>query len=351
MMSRKHVRALVWCVPALLGVTHAAHAQTTIDGLIFASFRYGINVDSAYSPAAHDNNFDVDRAYVNVRSKSDGGISTRVTVDVDGRRANGNQQTFRLKYAFVGWTPNGKPFTLKFGLQNTPMVGFVEDTWGYRLQGTIAMDRLKYISSSDFGFAVEGGTKTQSVNYDVGVFDGETYSGAPGDNRKDVEGRVSVRLAKSDNMSKTGGLRLTGFASLGKATGGADRQRVEGMLSYQTNNMVVAAEYALTSDSTLASTKTHGRVLSLWAAYRPPQHHYGFIARLDEWDPNVDMEPSVPSLTAGRQARMIGGVTYQLAKNVLLLVDADVLQVSHGHAANAIEAANRSVFVHSEIKF
>ena len=38
--------------------------------------RYGLEKDSSYIPAANQNNFDIERAYLNVRSKMDGGITT-----------------------------------------------------------------------------------------------------------------------------------------------------------------------------------------------------------------------------------------------------------------------------------
>ena len=349
--SRGFGRAAAVAALLLIGLAATAQAQTTVDGLIYANYRYGLTKDSSFSPAAAQNNFDIDRAYINVRSKSDGGITTRLTIDVDGRRAASNQLSFRLKYAYVGWKPEGSTLTWKFGLQGTPLVGFVEDIWGYRMQGPIALDRLKYVSSSDFGIAVEGGSKTGAVNFDGGIYNGETYSSAPGDNRKDLAGRVSFRLKETDNTSKSGGLRLTGFALIGKSTGGADRQRLLGLLSYQTKVLALGAEYALTTDSTAASADTKGQVTSLWASYRAEESKVGFIGRVDLWDPNTDVSPAIPNPASASQTRLIGGVSYQLAKNVMLLLDADVVSVKNGPAANAFEAANRSLFLHTEIKF
>ncbi len=326
-------------------------AQTTFDGVIYASARYGLVRDTSYTPAARENNFDVERAYLNVRSRSDGGVSTRVTIDVDGRRAASNQQSIRLKYAYVAWTPAGSKLTYKLGEQNTPYVGYAEDLWGYRMQGTVALDRERYLSSSDFGLAVEGAWREQGVNMDVGLFNGETYSGAPGDNRKDLEARVSVRLHRTDNASKTGGLRLTGFVLAGHANGGAVRQRTAGLLSYQTSATLVAAELGTTTDSTAASARTHGSELSLFGTFQRPNSRIGFIARVDVWDPDTDRSPAAAALTASRQTRWIGGVSYQVAKNLRVLFDADIVNVEHGPANNTFEAANHNLFLHAEIKF
>jgi len=335
----------------LLVAPAAAGAQTTIDGVIFAHFRYGLETDSSFSPAANPNNFDIERAYVNVRSKLDRGVSSRITIDVDGRRAASNQLSFRLKYAYVTWTPEGSALTWKLGMQGTPLVGFEDDLWGYRMQGANPLDRTRYLSSSDFGAAVEGDWNDQAVNMDVGVFNGETYSGAPGDNRKDLEGRVSVRLFETDNTSKTGGLRVTGFALLGKATGGADRTRLVGMLSYSTKAMTLGAQYATMQDSTLASAETKGRMMSLFGTYDLPDRPIGFMGRVDKWDPNTDLSPTIASLTASEQTRIVAGVYYQVGKNLKLLLDADISSLQNGPGPNAFEAANRSLFLHAEIKY
>jgi hypothetical protein len=341
-------------VATLLGGAVAAPgagAQTTLDGVIYTHFRMGLTQDSSYTPVARQNNFEVERAYLNVRSKSDNGITSRVTIDVDNRRAASNQLTYRLKYAFVTWTPEGSALTWKLGMQNTPYVGFAEDLWGYRFQGTVAIDRTRYVSSSDFGFAVEGAWKEQGVNMDVGVFNGETYSSAPGDNRKDLAGRVSVRLLETDDASKTGGLRLTGYAVLGTATGGAERTRMLGLLSYSTKAVRLGAEVAVTQDSTLANPETKGRVMSLFGAYQFADRPIGLMARVDRWDPDTDVTPTAFAAASSEQTRLIAGVSYQLSKNVRLLLDADVVSVADGPAPNAFQAANRSLFVHAEIKY
>lgn len=344
-------RALVLLPAFLLGATAAVEAQTTVDGVIFANYRYGLEKDSSYSPAASQNNFDIERAYLNVRSKMDGGVTTRLTLDVDGRRANAGQLSFRLKYAYLTWTPEGSALTWKFGMQGTPLTGWEDDLWGYRMQGANPLDRARYLSSSDIGAAVEGAWQKQRVNMDAGLFNGETYSGAPGDNRKDLAGRVSVRLLETDNATKTGGLRLTGFALVGKATGGADRTRTVGMLSYSTTALTLGAQYAVMRDSTLASSETKGRMISFFGTYDLPGRPFGFMGRVDRWDPDTDRNPSVASLVASEQTRVIVGVTHQLAKNVKLLLDADVVSLQNGPGTNAFQATNRSLYLHTEIKY
>lgn len=343
-------RALVLAGACLLVATEA-YAQTTVDGVIYASYRYGLTKDSSFATPAAQNNFDIDRSYVNVRSKLDGGITSRITFDVDGRRAASNQLSIRLKFAYAAWTPEGSALTWKLGMQPTPVLPWQDDLWGYRFQGTSPLDRTGYMSTSDFGAAVEGSWKDEGVTMDVGIFNGETYSRAPGDNHKDVAGRVSVRLMKSDDASDKGGLRLTGFALVGKANGGADRRRTMALLSYQSKATTLGVELSATQDSTLASSETKGRIVALFGTYNLPDSPFSLVGRFEKWDPDTDRNPSAFAEIASEQTRVLAGVAYRLAKNVRVLLDADVTSVQNGPAPNAFEAANRSLYLHAEIKY
>jgi hypothetical protein len=328
------------------GSTSHVAAQVSVDGVIYANFRYGLETDSSFSPPANPNNFDVVRSYINVRSKSEGGVSTRITADVDGRNADDDQLTFRLKYAYVGYQPEGSKIAWRFGLVPTPITWFIESIWGYRMQGSVAIDRTKYVRSSDFGVSMSRAWNDQAVNIDAGLFNGETYSKEPGDNRKDAAGRVSVRLAKSDVSGKSGGVRLTGFGSYGVANGGGTRQRFMGMLSYHSKVIRVGAEYTATDDDGIK-----GRVVSGWGVYNLPDGRLALIGRVDNWDPDLDIDPTGTDLATGTQTRVIAGVSYQLAPKVRLLVDADVLSAQGGEAGNAYDTEGRSLYFHTEVVF
>lgn len=325
-------------------------AQATVEGVIFTNFRYGLVKDQALTPDANPNNFEVERAYLTVRSRSTGGIATRVTADVDSRRAAANQQTIRLKYAYVDWTPEGSPITWRLGMQNTPVVGYIEDVWGYRMQGTIPLDRYRYTSSSDIGFAAEGSWKSNAVTYYTGLYNGEGYSNAPGDNRKDFATRVSVRLLKTDNESRLGGLRVTGYASIGRSNGGGTRNRFLGLVTYQTRALTLGAEASSNLDSTAVSAKQHGRILSAFVTHRRPDSKIGLMARVDRWDPNTALAPATFDALASVQTRVIAGVSYRLNDMSRVLLDADIVNTERS-APNSFQMANRALFLHAEFRF
>jgi hypothetical protein len=235
-------------------------------------------------------------------------------------------------------------------MQNTPVVGYIEDVWGYRMQGTIPLDRYRYTSSSDIGFAAEGAWNSNAITAHSGVYNGEGYSGQPGDQRKDFATRVSVRLKKTDNESRLGGLRLTGYASIGRSNGGGVRNRFLGLLTYQTRTLTLGAEASSNLDSTAVSAKTHGRILSAFAAHRRAESKFGLMGRVDLWDPNTATSPAVFDPAASTQTRVIAGVMYQLAPNARILLDLDMVSTERT-APNAFQAANRSIFLHTEFRF
>lgn len=326
-------------------------AQVTFDGLVYAHFRYGLERDTSSVPDAHQNNFELERAYLNLRSRSAGGIATRVTLAVDGRRAAAIQQSIRLKYAFVDWTPEGSPVTWRFGMQHTPIIGYLGELWGYRLQGTVPISRNGYQSSSDIGLGAEGAWESNAITAHGGVFNGEGYSAAPGDHHKDAALRISVRLFGTDDSSGTGGLRLTGYASVGRATGGATRDRYLALLTYKTKALTVGAEHWVTRDSTDTDPETEGCLTSVFATHRFVDSPVGIMARVDRWDPNTEVTPTMFDEATSRESRVVAGVSYEFTPNARVLLDADVVSTQGDGVPNAFQAANRSVYIHTEVRF
>jgi hypothetical protein len=339
-------------IAAVTGPLHGQDApKVSVGGVGYVHFRYQLDADSSLHPLSHQNNFDVDRSYITVTGKLRDGISTRVTVDVDGRDAT-DALTMRLKYAYVGYQPGGSALAFKLGMIQTPLVDYIETLWGYRMQGTVALDRNRYLTSSDIGFSVDGSWSNDRITATAGIYNGEGYSREPGDHRKDVAARASVRLVESDTTGRTSGLRITGFGHYGRATGGGLRSRYVAMLSYQSKRLTLGGEYGITSDSTAAdSPETQGRVISAYGVYRPAGSRLALLARYDQVDANTDVDPTGPDLSSGVRTRVIAGVSYQLTPDVRVLVDADLLSLEHGSPDNAFNATRRTLFLHTEFKF
>ena len=327
-------------------------ATVTVSGVGYLHYRYQLDTDSSLASPARRNNFEVDRSYITLSARLPDGVAARITTDIDRRAANSNQQTFRLKYAYAAWTPEGSALTWKLGMIQTPVIEFLEQLWDYRMQGPVALDRQGVLTSSDIGLSVQGAWGREQVSVAAGVFNGEGYSRAPGEPGKDVAARVSVRLAATDTTTATSGLRATGYLHYGKANGGGTRLRMMGLLSYQTRRLTVGAEYTVTRDSTGAlSPETAGSLASTYAVYRLGDGRSAVLARYDRHDPDTDTDPTGPSLATGVQQRVIVGASHWLTRNLRVLLDADLLSLEHGSPDNAFNANRRTLYFHTEFRF
>src|SRR5213592_3562808 len=301
-------------VPLTAQQTAPPPPQVTVSGVVYGQYLYQLKVSAG---VGDQNQFSIQRAYINVVGKFSDGLQTRVTGDLQPS-GSGNQM-LRLKYAFAAWTPAGSDLTYKLGLLHTPWLDWEEALWDYRMQGTMALDRNGYATAADFGAGIDGKWKDDLVNGQLTVVNGEGYSGGTGDKRKDVQARLSVRLRPTNDASRVGGLRITGYAGLGKYNGGGDRNRFLGMLSYRTKEFTLAGEFASTKDTVpAAAANVTGRVMSGFGVYHIPKSSAALIARVDVLDPNT-------SASGDRQTRIIGGLSYQVSPNLRVLADVDNL--------------------------
>lgn len=318
-----HARLSFLAVAALGVMTTPLAAQApaaptiTVSGVGYAQYLY-------QDAPVHTNNFDITRAYVNVIGRFAGGIGTRVTADIY-RLAPDNSLQYRLKYAYFTYTPTNSKLTYKLGQIHTPFIDWEETLWDYRMQGQSALERGGYMSSSDFGLGVDGRWGPDKINMQVGIYNGENYNGGTGDFRKDLMGRVSVRVMDTDDSSRVGGLRITGYAQVGKPTTGGTRNRFLGMASYRSRQITLAGEFAVTKDTVTGTplAATNGSVISAFGVYRLTNSKVAVLARVDITDPNTDVANN-------KQTRLIGGVSYQLSNNVRLLADLDHLSFENG---------------------
>src|SRR5467141_2333107 len=234
-----------FAVPAAAQAPATQPPQVTVSGVAYLQYLYQLK-----DTANHTNNFDVTRAYINVIGRVSGGVYTRITVDVNRPPAatTDNSLRYRLKYAFVTYTPQGSALTYKLGQIHTPWIDWEEALWDYRMQGQMAMERGGYLSSSDFGLGVDGNWNADRINMQVGIYNGESYSGggAPpaSDQRKDLMGRVSVRVSETDDGSRVGCIRVTAYGHYGKPTTGGIRSRLLGQVSYKSKQFTLAGEDA-----------------------------------------------------------------------------------------------------------
>ena len=292
---------------APLAAQAPAAPQVAVGGLVYTQYVYQLK-----DTINHFNNFDITRAYVNILGRFAGGVTTRITPDIQRVGAGDNSLRLRLKYAFATYTPQGSALTFKAGLIHTPWLDWEEALWDYRMQGTMATDRAGYLSAADYGVGVDGKWMADKVNFQFTVVNGTFYSGTSAGTGKDAQARVSVRVLDTNDSSRVGGLRVTGYAGYGRALAG-DRNRFIGMISYRSKEITLAGEAAVTQDGVLSAT--NGHVYSAFGVYKFPQAKAAIIARVDVLHRQAG--------AVDKQTRFIGGVSYQLSPNWRLLADWD----------------------------
>jgi hypothetical protein len=125
----------------------------------------------------------------------------------------------------------------------------------------MAMERAGYMSAADFGVGVDGKWGPDKVNFQLTVVNGETYKSAEVGQGKDALARISVRVLDTDDSSRVGGLRVTGYAGYGRAATG-DRNRFLGMVSYRSKHLTLAGEAASAQSGPLGSLALTSRTSS-----------------------------------------------------------------------------------------
>jgi hypothetical protein len=302
-----------------------------VNGVVYAQFEYWAN-DSL----AHTNKFDVTRAYVNVLGSFARGVSTRVTADVFRNSGANTSLAYRLKYAYVDWKPQPtSAVDFRFGLTQTPWIDWEEGLYGFRMQGPVPMDRSGYLTSSDYAISMNFQSKDNALNGTVGVYNGEGYGSAPGGRFLDYEARASFRLMPSDDNSSRGGLRVSGYAGLGRVdvVGGPTRNRFVGMASYKSKLILLAGEAGFAKTDTV-----NARVLAGYGVLNVPKSDVVLLARVDRVDPNTSADNDAST-------RFIGGVGYRISPNLLLLGDVDAVSYQDLASQSASAQAQRTRFL------
>jgi hypothetical protein len=355
-MKQRLVLFLGTCAAAamLLIGTGAARAQVTaaegytppddtptvkVGGTIFADYTYQLfprAVDSDGN-VIHPNAFNVARAYINVTGNISHWVSFRITPDVvrvgsvAGTDGNGSVPgltgtlTYRLKYAygqinFDDFAPKGS--WLRLGMQQTPIVDYLETVYRYRFQGTVFPDREGFLSSSDLGATVHFVFPGNFGDIHVGGYNGETYTAPEANDQKAIQGRLTIRPLPRVPILR--GLRLTGFFDHDHYVRDARRDRGMIDLSFENPCLNFGAMYLKAKDQNASASKPEviAEGYSVWATPRTP---FGIEALL-----RYDYLKPVGG-TAQRKDRFIGGLAYwfPVKGNVAAALLADYEQVRY----------------------
>lgn len=171
-------------------------AETTVGGRIYASYSFDLSEGAEYF-----NEFDVDRAYIDVKSKVTDRVNIRITTDV-GRLADGEadaKMLSYLKYAYLEVNEVAPGVKLRFGMAGLGLIATHEDFWGHRWVEKSFTDRSKLHSSSDIGLHAIG--LHGQLSWQGGLINGSGYGNQEDDASKKAQLQVGYDLLKGEDSA------------------------------------------------------------------------------------------------------------------------------------------------------
>jgi len=305
------------------------------------------------------NQFELKRGYLDVQKTLTGYLSGRYTTDIT-QLGSGDWET-RIKYLYAKFTFQGTSFitqpSVEFGQGHAPYHDFWEAINGYRLQGTMFLERNGVFTSADRGVVfgcnfdgemdaaykndVNGHYAGHRGSAQIGVYNGGGYHAKEMNENKVVQGRVTVRPVPDQvpglQVSVVG---MDGKSNLAPGSGGMlpDWRGADVMLSYQSPNLTATGEaYSGKGNQSGSAVDASGNSLdqngySFFAAVRIPRHTaWGVMGRYDHFDGNIHTS------TNDEPDRFIGGVSYTMSGGNMWLVDFEHVK----HSVSGMSDENR----------
>jgi len=268
----------------------------------------------------HPRSFSVTRAYINLTGNINHLVSYRVTPDIVSQvTTNGagdavstsldGSLVFRLKYAFGQFNLDNawsKGSWVRFGVNQTPYVDFMEGIYRYRFQGQIFVERDGFISSSDFGASLHYNFGGNYGDVHAGYYNGDTYKKGEANDQQAFQVRVSFRPAPM--VAALQGLRITGFYDADHYVQSDSRTRAIGALTYEQKHVHAGFEYIDAKDqTTAAAADVRSKGYSAWAT---PIFGKGWegLVRYDHLEPTQNSAKAY--VDDAVKERKIAGVSY-----------------------------------------
>jgi hypothetical protein len=292
------------------------------------TFQKSPKVTDAAGNTVSSNAFNVSRAYINVIGNISHVVQFRITPDITRESSTvpalSGSLVFRIKYTFLqlnldDWTGNFKGSWVRMGIQQTPIIDWLEGIYRYRFQGTTFIEReqtgtpFKQLSSSDAGFSFHTNLPNNYGDVHFGVYNGEGYVAAEPNNLKSFQIRGTFRPFGRGSMAARG-WRVTGFYDNDNVLKNAERDRAIFDTTYEHKRFNAGFDYLDAKDQTVANAvigpvlKSHG--WGIWATpfFKEKGHGWEALIRYDDFVPNaasVGTDGSTP-----HKQRTIAGLAY-----------------------------------------
>jgi hypothetical protein len=300
---------------------------------IFADYTYqqAPTVKDADGNLVNPSAFNITRAYINLTGNISHLVGYRVTADINRETGTGSSLsgslTYRLKYAFMSinlddWMWKGT--WVRFGIQQTPYVDYIEQIYRYRFQGTILAEREGYLTSSDAAVSFRSAFPGNYGDVHVGIYNGDGYSKAEANDQKAVQIRGSVRPLPMNRYLR--GFRVTGFYDADNYVRSGEKKRAIFDMTFEHKYLNAGFDYMATKDRTsVTKALVDGTGWSFWATPRKPFPNGSSIEGLVRYD-SMRRDTSAAYENQINQ-RTIAGVAYWFPKQggvqAALLLDYD----------------------------
>jgi uncharacterized protein YdhG (YjbR/CyaY superfamily) len=309
-----------------------------VGGVVF--FRWQKPMQNAGSMV---NNFDVDRAYIDLKKKLDKSASARVTLDVARITGAARQNLFDyLKYAYfeapVELPAVLKPFpwelTAKIGLQHTVWIDWADKQLDLRFVAKSLLDNEGVMSSADFGLGALGKIMLSflpEIEYHATLLNGSGYATSEGNGKKSLALRLNSKVFDGEDAGKVivgAFLNIDSLNLSSPSLSGNGVEKQAGLaVSYQHEKGRAFLEYlAGTKSSKKVSGISLGGVLglgSLWDLLSD----YSLFARFDNYDPDT-------SAANDLRTKSFYGLVYDWGKDIKLAFDVQNAQTGSGSVAS-----------------
>ena len=282
-------------------VLEAPVEQIRIGGQIF--FRWQKYLTSG-GPA---NNFDVDRAYIDLKKNLDRNAMVRLTLDVarlDTTKLDTNKKSQQLydflKYAYVELPVYPDSLTAKIGLQQTVWIDWMDKILGLRFIAKSLVDNEGVMPSADFGAGAAGKVGSlplPDTEYQVTVLNGSGFKTTETDSQKNIAARLNTTLCKSDSFGRV-------FAGVYGQIGSSSTKQAGATIAIKQERGAAYLEY-------LYGTGIAGYSLGGIYQFIPG---WNFFARLDNYNPSR-------SVANDQIDRSFYGLIYDWGKDIKLAAD------------------------------
>ncbi len=313
-----------------------------IGGLFYLSYQSGKAYNGMPDQTSSYNQFVLSRGYLDVQKTITPYFMGRYTTDIT-RDGYGDWKT-RIKYLYGKFSWKGAAFltsaSAEFGQVHNPWLDFEESINGFRMQGTMFLERNGVFNSADMGVVVGsnlGGKVSESYQKNVnshytgrygtwqaGIYNGGGYHAPERNTNKVIGGRLTIRpLPDVIPGLQVSGLGMTGKGNVAPtdSTTSPDWNLFDGMVSFEMPNFTGTAQYYTGKGNQSGSAMYNGKArmqegYSIFGAIHFwEQNRMSVLGRYDYFDNNTDIS------TNDVQKRFIAGVAYNMYKGNTWLID------------------------------